>query len=304
MTNKSKILLTSTGYFFNIVLFALIYWFFWLSNTSNFIINEQYNEQMIKPFFAYKDLPNNNIITERITNNRDAIDLIKPYYDTIKILNQYEKKIAESLYKYKILDSINHDRLMASYDNNFNIYLNKQIAPYKKIKDSIDITINYYRDLQKKTTNNDSKYFNYDVSIAKLNVKLSINEIELNKAKYNAYDKAIKSIPYFYNDTLYKISKLLYFKIDTLERIKGNILETIENKKDSIRHIAVDYYINRVVRLGFSDFLYFSIITASSTGYGDILPNNSIIRRLVSLEIILSLFLFGFFFYYIAKQKN
>jgi len=97
---------------------------------------------------------------------------------------------------------------------------------------------------------------------------------------------------------------LLYDKIDSLEKKKRTLLEDIRDKKEKIRLIAVDFYVNRVSKLEFFDFLYFSIITASSTGYGDILPNNSTIRILVSVEIMISLFLFGFFFYFIAKSTK
>jgi hypothetical protein len=49
------------------------------------------------------------------------------------------------------------------------------------------------------------------------------------------------------------------------------------------------------------DFVYFSIVSATSTGYGDILPNNQIIRILVSFQILLSLLLFGLFLNWISK---
>jgi len=36
----------------------------------------------------------------------------------------------------------------------------------------------------------------------------------------------------------------------------------------------------------FSDFLYFSLITQTTVGYGDILPNSTTIRRIVSLQVL------------------
>jgi hypothetical protein len=39
------------------------------------------------------------------------------------------------------------------------------------------------------------------------------------------------------------------------------------------------------------DFLYFSIITQSTVGYGDILPNRTLIRIFVSLQILWGLVL-------------
>lgn len=304
MTRRKKIIITATSYFLNIVLFALIYSIAWANNPSNFIVNEQYNEQTIKPFFGYDDLPDTNIVSRKMMTAREANYLIKPFYDTLTILSNNQKLVDELLVESKIIDSINYKRLMKSYDKNFNTYLNKILTPYNKTKDSIEAAIRDYEKLKFNSVSNSNSYFQFDVAIAKLKVVLANNEVAISKTKYNAYDKSIKSIPTFYDDTLYQIANLLYVRIDTLEKRKGNLLEEIRDKKEKIRLIAVEYYMNRAFKLGFTDFLYFSIITASSTGYGDILPNNSTIRNLVSIEILLSLFLFGFFFYFISQRDT
>ncbi|WP_419904473.1 potassium channel family protein [Kiloniella sp.] len=48
--------------------------------------------------------------------------------------------------------------------------------------------------------------------------------------------------------------------------------------------------------LSFSESLYFSIITLSTVGYGDIVPLSHVIKAIVSLQIVVSvmLLLFGF----------
>jgi voltage-gated potassium channel len=38
--------------------------------------------------------------------------------------------------------------------------------------------------------------------------------------------------------------------------------------------------------LNFSESIYFSIVTISTVGYGDIVPHSSVARVLVSLEVI------------------
>lgn len=57
------------------------------------------------------------------------------------------------------------------------------------------------------------------------------------------------------------------------------------------------------------DFLYFSVITFTTTGHGDIYPLTSLGRFLVSTEIIAGILLMGLILYYntkriIVKRKN
>jgi hypothetical protein len=46
----------------------------------------------------------------------------------------------------------------------------------------------------------------------------------------------------------------------------------------------------------FADFLYFSVVTQSTVGYGDIVPNTRRARLLVALQLLVGVFITGFFF--------
>ena len=137
-----------------------------------------------------------------------------------------------------------------------------------------------------------------------LNVILVKNEIQIDKLKYDAYNTSIKSLKSLFTGLLYKAIDFFYDSLNILNRRKTNLLEKIRYNKVEIFKIAIEFYANRESRLTEMDFIYFSIITATSTVYGDILPNNSTIRTLVSVEIILSLFLLGFFFYSLSQRET
>jgi voltage-gated potassium channel len=49
------------------------------------------------------------------------------------------------------------------------------------------------------------------------------------------------------------------------------------------------------IRYPYTDFLYFSAITITTLGYGDILPNSNTVRFLVMMEALLGILLAGFF---------
>jgi hypothetical protein len=54
----------------------------------------------------------------------------------------------------------------------------------------------------------------------------------------------------------------------------------------------------------FSDFLYFSVITQTTVGYGDVLPNSTIVRMLVISQIMIGLIIVTFALNFIFTSKR
>ncbi len=303
MTKRKKLILVGLAYFANILIFGIIYWFCWFKNPSNFILNSEYNEQTIKPFFFHKDLDTLNK-KHKYFSATETNELIQPYFDTLKILGYSLKYLDNKLDSLKKLDSILSEKQAKLTDNNFGNYVTSRIQKFTLKSDSIKKLL-YLADLDQKQTNKQtSQYFTNEVVIANIKYQLSLVELDLNKEKLDAYNKGLKSYSSFQDDSLAFIANDLIKEIDLLEKDRNSKLERISNLTESIRNYVVDFYLGQADKVGFFDFIYFSVITATSTGYGDILPNSTTIRILVSTEIFLSLFLFGFFFYFIAKPES
>lgn len=77
----------------------------------------------------------------------------------------------------------------------------------------------------------------------------------------------------------------------------SNIMSELVSVKDSIKYFQDENkkILNTIdsvkYNLTFIDFIYFSVISQTSTGYGDILPNKTSIRIIVSSQILLGLYL-------------
>lgn len=54
----------------------------------------------------------------------------------------------------------------------------------------------------------------------------------------------------------------------------------------------------------FEDFLYFSMVSITTLGFGDILPNSTIVRRCVMLETVTGLFLLSLFGLSFSKKDK
>jgi len=79
------------------------------------------------------------------------------------------------------------------------------------------------------------------------------------------------------------------FDIDGLRRIAGRHLAAVEDAAERCRD-RLDSLTQPLPRIwSFPDFLYFSIVTQTTLGYGDILPNSSTVRRIVAIQVLLGL---------------
>lgn len=82
------------------------------------------------------------------------------------------------------------------------------------------------------------------------------------------------------------------FDIDGLRRLTGRHLAAVENAAERCRD-RLDSFTEPLPRIwSFRDFLYFSIVTQTTLGYGDILPNSSTVRTIVAIQVLLGLALF------------
>ncbi|MCK4391996.1 hypothetical protein KAX17_03740 [Candidatus Bipolaricaulota bacterium] len=79
------------------------------------------------------------------------------------------------------------------------------------------------------------------------------------------------------------------FDIDGLRRLAGRHLAAVEDAAARCRG-RLDSLAEPLPRIwSFRDFLYFSIVTQTTLGYGDILPNSSTVRSFVAIQVLLGL---------------
>lgn len=82
-------------------------------------------------------------------------------------------------------------------------------------------------------------------------------------------------------------------------------------KLSSEHNLQIDKIINQTIykldtyqpALRYFDFVYFSAVTQTSTGYGDILPNDTKVRLIVVSQIIIGIFILGVFINFSFKRK-
>lgn len=173
-------------------------------------------------------------------------------------------------YKFKLtLDYLN------SYDDTkeWSVYLNKEyyVINLKLYKLSNNKnTIGYLDDGDRLLENFHKNNRNYQSCT-----------ILMEENNFNIYNKILKNHPYKSFDYLIASSNIL-LGVENME---------IDSALESYSYFALE------------DFLYFSAVTITTLGYGDILPNNTIIRNLVMIEAMLGVIVSGLYVSLLSSKK-
>jgi Ion channel len=115
-------------------------------------------------------------------------------------------------------------------------------------------------------------------------------DITLELPPGSRFEDFIWEIPHTSNIFLHMVSPLVPAASDQLNGLNSKLADLEKMKKDLLMK-------NKSVteeKWGFVDFLYFSVITQTTVGYGDILPNKTIVRLVVMLQLLTGLMLVGF----------
>lgn len=270
-------------YLLSIIVFSTVYWLFWMKNTSYFMVNQEFNEITFAPMF-FDENPG-NLKKGREKSVIETNEELRYLHSTIDSLNIAIKQNQREQYQYnKFLDTLN-DRLWESYKVNSKLAITDST---KEIKQKIGLLE------QKIKINEIAKLslsdLNQTVVLAKY--KSGLAQLKLQEAKIIAGILNRKFETYF--DKKLLNNNILAGKKDSIYRINGlRMLRQVDDVQGKIYDVVVDYHSKRFDKLNYWDFLYFSAGTATSSNFGDILPNTRIIRVVVLVQILLSLVIFG-----------
>lgn len=307
MKKSKKLVRTAVAYFVSILLFWIVYYVLYVGNTSNFIINAELNEQTPGPFIGYQDIvssPTGRDISLGEVSTTDQRRIIMPKIDSLRAIDREEKLLERIIAsKERISDTLFKD-VFKTHDRNIASILKQRTQAGRQSTDSLDVIITATTEKQRSLSPNSTAYDELMVRISKLNVEKAQRAYEVQVITAKVYDEGFTHMAAFYDKDLYQKFIALTDGMTKDRGHKTDLLNRIDTLSNRIYWINYQYHSARVSRVSPFDFLYFSIITATTTGYGDILPNTSLIRMLVSAEVLLNMILFGLFFYYLAVPQQ
>lgn len=296
MNNSIKWLLSYLGC---VLLFSIVYYGAWLLKPDSFIINPQLN---IRPFqsiddFLWKDEPNYQ------TGFHVNLSQYKREYDVYYLkITEAEQQIQniELNHKYLELRLLELDKKRNSeIDINFKKYNEKKLEPFKNIE----------KELEKELAEIEARLPKEVSTTGDLDVikEFGAKRVELAKAKYNTAVQASVNISQgvtgFISDETWNGYRDVS---DTREKLYQERY-IYEKKIGDTRIKAIDVLKNDIElirsRVGWSDFVFFSVGISTTTTFGDLVANEVITKSLVSIQLFCCLILVAGFLGSVVKQN-
>jgi len=275
-------------YLFLWLLCGLIYFSISVISNDNFVIQDNIKtKSLIASLSDELGSKYNYVDVERIVDNRSYnINIRMLHYDDLlhyvstepvgydwgELYENYYNNMGMTHFSYNLIDVVNIPRLgriksdkidAQSQNDNFKLSLDSRYLYKLTLIESYPTFIGRLK--------------NHDI----------INGTENNMSCYILLeDKIDKYLP--------KLEENNYINIEqALNRLISKSYSLLDNKIHLFKGLESENVNYQAI-----DFLYFSAVTITTLGFGDILPNSTIVRFVVMIETLLGLLIIGYFISY------
>ncbi|MBE9599991.1 potassium channel family protein [Pedobacter sp. MC2016-24] len=248
------------------------------------MVNDEYNRHTIGLKFHPNDLPP-SFKNDEEPSIKDINNRIGNLFGTVDSLEKLKVKNDVATQKFAKENLFLNDELWKSHTVNLEKTIRKNTSEIRIKMDRLNTEINGLK-LQSSINPEDK----YAVTAANLNLKLAVLRLEEAKIIAEAHNKSFKT---YFDKDLYQKNILAADSGHVFYLKNSTILEAIQKKKGEILDATIDFHFHRNQRLNLLDFLYFSAGAATSSNFGDIVPNSTWVRLLVFCQIVSSIIVFG-----------
>lgn len=275
---KKKNLLMALGavYMLILITFGIIYWkianmssgeFFIFQNDINMNTKVSVFKKRMKINIYNRDF--NNVVSKLVTSEEYKRPIVKIRTDKDKNMYffAFDEPLGENWANYYLLlmqgKGITHMKI----ENSEEQIINKKIPTYK-------LNVSLYKVDQKDKNEN---YIVYEKEENKKLQKLAVITIWV-KGYPTIHEELFKSEDCFYPLNFY------------FENLVENSISFIDDSPLILKNVASGNF-----KYPLWNFMYFSAVTITTLGYGDILPNSTMVRILVMFETIFGVVIIGMF---------
>lgn len=291
----------------SVLVFSLAYWCAWQSRPDSFIINKEFNltpyEEMLSKLW---DMP--------------AGFMWKPSNTSTSAVALELDKFSKSVEGFDIEATSLQQKLQALEAEQENLELSAKLI-YEEHSTKLWSNVEKYKQARLKVetesvelstlTANKFDQINQQMPSAAAAIAAADANIELAKAKYTLAVRQAETGEYVL-DNLREFSdpetsaklEATELKLSAMRQKQIKISRALANIRiQALSHLET-WHETRTARLGWIDFLYFSVGVSTTTTFGDIVPNSRVIRVIALSQLLFSTLLVGWIVSLINRPQN
>jgi hypothetical protein len=142
---------------------------------------------------------------------------------------------------------------------------------------------------------NENRYDPARLVIANLRVELAEHDVQLAQKRVEVAERILKEYGQFVKPADAQRWKELDERATNVRDGLFAVMKERADLRGAAFKLMEELRVERIDRVGFLDFVYFSIGVATGTTFGDIVPNHVFTRSVVALQLLASIIIVGFF---------
>lgn len=289
-------------YFTSIFIFATVYWVLWNMNTSAFIVTNEFNESTVNLFDLYKKNYAVDVVDVTVPFSiNDMNRELAPFFTRVSRLKAKITETDRRIAAFRTAEDTLALRMEKNFDQNLGQVLADSLKPLAAKKDSLERALAVIPQADSTRASSLGRG-DAGMAAARLRLELSINEYETFKITSQIQSEGLKQRRNYIDLKLIGQSDLLNADILDLYHNSTLLNDSLFTTQSNIRTLINKFHQNRTDKVQYLDFVYYSVVTATSTGYGDIIPNIRLIRVIAMFQILFSITIFGMFLTHVTRQ--
>lgn len=289
------------AYLISVIAFCFIYFGYWIYKPDSFIINQDLNVQPITDINQFLLGDGDKYEVGSFISLSDIKKSYDADYKKIKTvlieLDKLNKSKEELSGKLKTVSQKRFEEI----DYNFSLYEKRTLEPFLTVEREIAKKINELeRALPKKIE-----------SQADLDKVKEFGEakIELASAKVKTAHQAVENSHTVLNNMRSFTNRETIEELHRIQKLEKNYYEEwrrLERAREELRVNAIDNIRQHqrliIEKVNFFDFLFYSVGISTTTTFGDLVPNDRVVKSFVSLQLLVCIFILGGFVNAVLKS--
>ena len=283
-------------FFVQVVFFAFVYWLCWGYHPDYFIVNQELNLQPLEELLILRNMDFPQNYPPKQSDQIESLDALQSvsegkmneFFELNNELLELEPKLATLNNEKQLV----YEEIELSEQENYKIYHDEIMQPYITEKKTLEDEINDLNSIVDTSTDSFSKQVLLEklstltFQRAQLNVEFAEKEYELSSERISQREKFLDQ------EVNTRLDNILS-QIDQVEKRRFAVRNKIYNLKSEAYKDWIFENNKRTRRLGYLDFIYFSMSVSIANTFGDILPNHLVIRSIVTGQFVICLILLG-----------